>query len=348
MAIYERLVDTLNTLPSLPDGYVMHPAALDDLPEAVEMFNACSRALTGKDEFTLERYRSEWLVPGVNLDTDIRVVLSPAGRIVGCMEFWDLAGPHVRYNVWGRVHPEHQGRGIASALLHWAERRGLQSIPRAPDDARISMMGWLAGEDAAAHRVYEAAGFNLIRHSWRMKIELDAPPPAPVWPAGITVRAYVPGQDERATLTCERESFRDHWGYLERPFEQDLKMFEHFVNNMQDFDPALFFLAMDGDQVVGISLCDPRAHDDADMGWVDTLGVLRSHRRRGLGLALLQHTFGEFYRRGTRKVGLGVDASSLTGATRLYERAGMHVYRQFRTYEKELRQGADLSTQAIE
>jgi mycothiol synthase len=43
-----------------------------------------------------------------------------------------------------------------------------------------------------------------------------------------------------------------------------------------------------------------------------------------------------------------VDAQSLTGATRLYEKAGMYVQRQYATYEKELRPGEDLSTQSVE
>jgi GNAT superfamily N-acetyltransferase len=81
---------------------------------------------------------------------------------------------------------------------------------------------------------------------------------------------------------------------------------------------------------------------------VNWLGVRRPWRRRGLALALLHHTFGECYRRGLQKVALGVDASSLTGATRLYEKAGMHVFRQWNTYQKELRAGKDLTTQKLD
>ena len=77
------------------------------------------------------------------------------------------------------------------------------------------------------------------------------------------------------------------------------------------------------------------------------LAVLRAYRKQGLGLALLRHSFGEFYRRGNRAVGLGVDAQNLTGALRLYEQAGMRVCRKNNTYEKELRPGVELSTQAI-
>jgi mycothiol synthase len=66
------------------------------------------------------------------------------------------------------------------------------------------------------------------------------------------------------------------------------------------------------------------------------LGVRRPWRRRGLGLALLRETFGLFYDRGEGRVGLGVDAENPSGATRLYERAGMHVEAEHQTWEKEL------------
>ena len=56
-------------------------------------------------------------------------------------------------------------------------------------------------------------------------------------------------------------------------------------------------------------------------------------RSRGLGTALLVHAFGEFQRRGRRRVGLGVDAENTTGAVRLYERAGMHVVRRWHIWE---------------
>jgi mycothiol synthase len=75
------------------------------------------------------------------------------------------------------------------------------------------------------------------------------------------------------------------------------------------------------------------------MGWVDDLGVRRAYQRRGLGMALLRHVFAAFYARGIRRVGLGGDAENLTGATRLYARAGMRVYRARDLYDKELRPG---------
>lgn len=70
---------------------------------------------------------------------------------------------------------------------------------------------------------------------------------------------------------------------------------------------------------------------DPDVGWVSILGVRPPWRGRGLGLALLRHAFREI---GRPTVRLGVDAENVSGAVRLYERAGMRVERRFDTYEK--------------
>jgi mycothiol synthase len=331
----------------LPEGYTLRGATLGDLPEAVEMFNACARRLIGTDEVTLEGYRREWEIPVLNLPEDVKVVIAPDGSIVGCQEVWDLFDPHTRINTWGRVHPDHQGYGIATALLRWAEGRARNAIPRAPAGARVVMLNWINSLDTAARSVMMRSGFSLIRHNYRMRIDLIETPPAPVWPKGITLRTFDPDRDLEAIAWADREAFRDHWGFVERPFEQDLQMFRHWLGEPR-FDPSLWFLAMSGNKVAGFSLCDPRTEDDAEMGWVSALGVLRPHRKQGLGLALLRHSFGELYRRGRRAVGLGVDAYNLTGALRLYERAGMRVCRQNNTYEKELRPGVELSTQTVE
>jgi mycothiol synthase len=339
---------TLDSIESLlPDGYTARGAALDDLESAVAMFNAYSRALYGKNEFNAQEYRLEWESPNLVLANDVQLVFAPDGQLVGCMEFWDLSEPHVRYNTWGRVHPEHFGLGIGTYLARWAEARAQQSLPRAADGARVSMSNWANDLDRRVGPLLEACGWNLIRKSYRMEIELTQPPIEPSWPAGITLRTFVPDQDERATVEADRDSFRDHWGYVERPFEDELKQFKHFMQS-PDFDPALWLLAMAGDRIAGICLNQLHAHDDVEVGWVSSLGVRREYRQRGLGEALLRYSFADFYRRGKRKVGLGVDASSLTGALRLYERAGMHVARSNSIFEKELRAGVDLSTQSIE
>jgi mycothiol synthase len=179
-----------------------------------------------------------------------------------------------------------------------------------------------------------------------MLIEMDAPVPEAEFPEGITLRTFNLETDLEAVYQADQDSFRDHFGFVDQPFDEGLQRFKHFWIH-EGYDPTLLFLAMDGEEIAGINLCRPRAFDDPDMGWVGTLGVRRPWRKRGIGLALLRHSFNEFYRRGVRKVGLGVDAQNLTGALRLYENAGMHVHQAFDQYEKELRPGQEISVQSL-
>jgi GNAT superfamily N-acetyltransferase len=333
----------------LPNGYHLRPARLEDLPAAVEMFNACSMQLSGVKEHVLQRYESFWTEPGFDLEGDTRVVIAPDGTLAAYYEVWDVDDPHVRIPVWGRVHPKYTGKGVGTALLHWAEARAEQSMAQAPEGARIVMVGYVLSIDQAARQLFLGQGYQFVRHSLRMVIDLNAAPPEPAWPQGIQVRQFVRHQDERVTILALRESFRDHWGYVEHPLDEELDRWEHFMETDVRFDPTLWYLAMDGDEVAGISLCYAMVDDDPDMGWVGSLGVRRPWRYQGLGLALLQHSFREFYQLGKLRVGLGVDAESLTGATRLYLKAGMRSdpRREFSLFEKELRPGFDMSTQTV-
>jgi len=162
-------------------------------------------------------------------------------------------------------------------------------------------------------------------------------------PPAFSVRSYRHPQDLEATLDAEKEAFRDHWGFIERPPEEEIVRWRHEVEGDPNFDPNLWFLAMDGEEIAGVCLCSPTDWSILGYGHVSSLGVLRPWRRRGLGTALLRHAFCEMFRRGKSGVSLGVDAESLTGATRLYERVGMVVDQQRDIYELELRPGIDLA-----
>jgi len=331
----------------LPKGFTVRPVAMEDLEAAVALFNACSMELIGAVQHDVDETRVEWGTPGFNLKTDTQVVLSPAGEIVGYIEVWDIEEPHVQIWSWGRVHPDYRGKGIGTYLLRWAEDRARKAIPKAPSGARVVLRHGALHQDKPAQALLAHEGFKLIRHFWRMVVEMDGPPPTPVWPEGIVVRTFVPEQEDRALATVLRDMFKDHWGYVKTPFEEELVRWQHWMKNDKDFDPSLWFLAMDGDEITGASLCSPKTNEDPDMGYVHALGVRRPWRRRGIALALLHHSFGEFFNRFKSKVSLHVDAKSLTGATRLYEKAGMHVDRLSHHYEKELRPGKDLSTQSV-
>lgn len=326
---------------------LMRAATLDDLEQAIPMFNACARAMTGHDEFSVEQYRTEWMDPGITLEEDTRIVLTPEGQVVGCIEVWNSA-PHVSNWVWGRVHPDYCGQGIGSALLEWAEERMRRALDKAPEGDRVTAQVATPTVNDDAKALFLDQGYLPIRHSYTMEIELAAPPPAPIWAEGITVRSVGSEAELAAVYRAEQEAFKDHWGFVATPFEEGFERWRFRALSNPDYDPSLWFLAMAGEEIAAISLCQRVTVEDPTMAWVNTLGVRRPWRRLGVGLALLHHGFGKMYRRGQRRMGLSVDASSLTGATRLYERAGMHIARQHDSYEKELRPGIDRRTQSVE
>ncbi|MGH3130630.1 MAG: GNAT family N-acetyltransferase, partial [Gaiellaceae bacterium] len=149
--------------------------------------------------------------------------------------------------------------------------------------------------------------------------------------SGALVRGFPPERDVEGRQ-CNQEAFADHWDHQPIPIER----WREFQLDPETFDPTLWWLAEEDGELAGFSLNAWHFSGDRTFGWVGSLGVRRPWRRRGLGLALLRHSFCDFKRRGATRVELGVDAENTTGAVRLYERAGMHAARRNDTYERPL------------
>lgn len=320
---------------TLTPGYMYRPPTEDDIPGIIAVLNAFDTYFVGhSDDYTADDIHEDWA--HLNLQTDAWVFLSPDGSIAGYGNETNMG--YGKLQIDGYTHPNHRGNGIGAAILALGEACALSQIEQQPVGARVMLFNSVLLEDTAAHTLLEARECHLIRTHWRMEIEMDTPPPEPTWPAGIAMRTSVPGKDERAIFDTIEEAFQDHWGHTPRNYDEWLRRRSGAV-----FDQSLWFIALDGDEFAGVAVNRMRPNG----GWIGTLGVRRPWRRHGLGLALLYQSLGEFYRRGVTSVGLGVDAQSLTGATRLYERAGMHPTMRIATFGRELRPGVDLSVQRL-
>jgi len=333
---------------ALPEGFTTRGATLDDVENAIMLFNRWSRSVIHEDEITdAVAIRTEWVSPGFDPATDIRLVVAPDGAMVGYVEVWTTAKPPVHPWIWGRIDPRYEGLGLGTYLLTWGEERALTALRDVPADLRFAPQVGTYQQAESTRKLFADMGYQLIRSSYHMRINMIAPPVEPGWPEGITLRVYNPETDLSAVYRVAEESFRDHYGHVEVPFEEGLERFKHFMTDYEGFDPILWFLAMAGDEIAGICLSRERAYDNPEVGYINTLGVLRAWRKRGIGQALLLHSFAELYRRGKRKVGLGVDAENLTGALRLYENVGMHIHQAFDRFEKEIRPGREISVQSL-
>jgi mycothiol synthase len=335
----------------LPDGFTLRPVHMEDLEGVEKTLNAYSIAMYGKAEDSIENILLEWKMPEIDITESHRVVVAPDGTIAGYMECWTYQKPPVHPWLWGRVHPDYEGLGVGTVLMEWAiERARNISGADCPPEARIACMAGCKSGHRPSEELFENLGMTPIRHSWTMLIEMDEKPLVSPLPAGISIRAYRHDEDLEAALIATNDAFRDHWGFVEQPLEIGLERWRYWIEEDTLFDAGLWFLAIDdtSGEIAAISLNrNPARHDDT-MGWVNTLGVRRAWSKQGLGLAILQQTFLEFWNRGMHRVGLGVDASSLTGATRLYEKAGMHIDREVVSYELEIRPGVELATTSVE
>jgi GNAT superfamily N-acetyltransferase len=231
------------------------------------------------------------------------------------------------------VHPAYQGQGIGTALAQWAETHVREAMVELPAGDRVTLVQRVLCADTAARTLLLDQGYQLAHTFVRMHVETDARPPRPTLPSGITIRPYRPGREERAVIYADYDAFREIEG--EPPFEASYARWIRRVEADLTHDPSLWFVAVEDDEIVGAALCRPQADAGETMGWVNRLSVRAPWRRRGIGLALLQHVFGVFYRRGKHKVGLNVESENPTGAMCLYKKVGMHEVPELGTWQFE-------------
>jgi GNAT superfamily N-acetyltransferase len=333
---------------ALPEGYRDSHVLPEYEQGAVDVLNSYHMWLNGEPTTTLELMRIDWAEEGFNRETDTVVVIAPDGRVVGYNNIYDHTSLHVRNFGWMAVDPELLDSAVADYLVEWGIERAMKNIDKAQEGTRVVLHMFTNAARGEICRLLEDHQMQMVRNFYRMVIDLDQPVPAPDLPAGIVIRPINGETDLREALRAVYDSFRDHWGFLEEPVDEFIERWERRIKTDPYYDPSLYFVAVDGEKTEGISLCYPFIEEDPEMSWVGTLGVRREWRKRGLALALLRHSFQEFQRRGKPRAGLGVDASSMTGAVRLYEKAGMRVGVKSALYEYELRPGKDLMRQTLE
>ncbi len=329
-------------MPDLPAGSTARPVnPKSDLRGVFEVSSAAAIAEYGVPDVSEEMIARAWSLPSLDLDRDGWLVSDASGRTVGFAIFLDNQEEHVALRIIFRVHPDLAGGSVSDVLLAWAAARARENLPLAPPDARVALTTGVASVNEEAIAALERNGWSRDRVNWEMEIDLTAAElPAPNWPEGITLRTADLAADAPAVHAAESDAFSDHYGYLPQPYDGWL----HFRTRVMRAEPDLWFLAMDGDEIAGLALCSSERPGESEHGWVSSLGVRRQWRQRGLGLAILRHAFREIAARGKPRAGLGVDSQSLTGATRLYEKAGMRLVRQHFDYELLLREGRDLRT----
>lgn len=295
----------------------IRPATLDDIDRLAAFMGRCTLAHQGVRRASADEVRQRLTRPGTDPTLDTWLV-EDDGEVAGFAQVWRDEPAVVCYV---RVDPEHTGRGIGSALLDRGAERALE-LGQAED---VQATSW--PNDQSAAPLLESAGFVPIRYFSLMTTDIDQKPEAPTWPADIRIRALDDEVDLRPVHKAQQAAFP------ERPADFDSWLHEYTGD---DFDRSLWFVAEDDSGIAGFALCSAGLAEDAEAGYVAELGVRPDRRGEGLGLALLRYTFVEFHRRGQKRVSLHVDVDNLTGALRLYTRAGMRPDPRIVVWERPL------------
>jgi mycothiol synthase len=224
---------------------------------------------------------------------------------------------------WGVVDPAHRGRGIGTSLLDRIEARAAELLDGVPSPRFHHSIN---AADGAAVAMVRDRGLHPIRHYWHMQTDLAGPIDPGTPPGGIEIGGIDPAEDLPSVHAVLDEGFAEDPDPGPGPFDAWVEE----ETTSPSYDPTLWLLARDAGAAVGTLVAG--AGDDG--GWVHWLAVLASHRGRGIGTALLRRSFAAIADRGLRRVTLNVDAENVTGATAVYERAGMRVVNRWDLWER--------------
>jgi mycothiol synthase len=234
----------------------------------------------------------------------------------------------------GGVHPSYRGRGLGAELLDWAEQAAVPLHNDLFPGRQLLLSSGCLSTNAGAVALHEQRGYRPVRWFHSMVRDLSAPLPAAEIPAGVAIVGFVPDLAEHARQ-IRNESFRDHWGSTETSAES----WAYFLASSA-FRPGLSFLAYQGSEPLGMLIGqeyeayhERTGHRDLHIALV---GTRAAGRKRGIATALLMTAMSAARANGYDRASLGVDADSLTGAVRLYERAGFTVAHTWTAYRKRL------------
>jgi mycothiol synthase len=217
------------------------------------------------------------------------------------------------------VHPAHRRRGLGRTLV-----RAAMAVADEHSDGRLRL--WAHGDHPSAGALALTLGFERSRVLYQMRRSLAAPVDEPTLPAGVVLRAFVPGRDDEAWVQVNSRAFASH------PEQGRWTLADLRVRLAEPwFDAAGFLLAertadnslvgFHWTKVHGDAGDDGSGHHHAPIGEVYVLGVDPAAQGLGLGRSLTLAGLRHLRARGLDQVMLYVEESNET-AVRLYSGLG--------------------------
>src|SRR5258708_26820141 len=179
----------------LPACLTMRQPTFEDLEIVHQLGLAHDLEYLGEEEFTLDEMRTLWSAPTYHLE-DTRLVFDLEGRLVAYLSL-NLRN-RIKFGMHVTLLPGYKDAGLGDYLLGLAESIARERLAQTMPGARIILSSWVPATDQGAVQRLQRAGFQDIRHFFRMeRVTLEAPA-EPIWPEGVELLPFVPGRDDRA------------------------------------------------------------------------------------------------------------------------------------------------------
>ena len=313
-----------------------------DLPDVVRLQNAEWAADGTRGRVSVDEYAAWWGHPNEKFDAvrDVRMA-ELDGRVVAFAqsEWVDTTDGLREYRSGGAVDPEFRRRGIGSLLL--ADRiQAARALDATFEVDRPRMLGmWIDQRNVAGTALAERFGYHPARWFFDMERSMTGDlPEVEALPDGLELRPMAADQAWQLWV-ADHEAFRDHWG----GHDDSEANFRRWRDSPQ-FDPSLYLVAWDGDEIAGGVLNAVYPEENralgVERGWLDSVFTRRQWRRRGLARNLIVRSFRLLRERGMTTAVLGVDADNPSGALGLYESVGFAVAERSTAWRRPLEEGA--------
>ena len=273
-------------------------------------------------------------------EQDRWLVAQVANEVVGYCRIgsWQEEDGTWVYLSLGWVLPAWRGRGLGTAMVHWAETLSHRLAVTEHPGARAELAANASSteHDATALLQHEgyAAGYAVL------EMELDASTPVTTHPmtGGIEVRpvedAHLP-----AIAASVLESYRQE--YEGGRFNESIDLAAYLAELSEGrHDPTLWQVAWDATEVVGQVL--PAIQ--SGRAELFEVSVRPAWRRRGISRALLTRAILALRDRGIEIIRLHTVADFRTRARDLYASVGFRVLKEFPRYRKPFSAHIDDST----
>ncbi len=325
-----------NNAPKIPGLTFRHFRGEADYPVILDIFNACREVDGTETTATLESIahnyshleRCDPFTDMIFAEVDGQAVAY--GRVTWFHE--DQVG--YGYHTFGWIKPEWRRKGIGTAILKHNERRMREIAAGHPADAGKFFQSDHNDLQIGAAALLKANGYQEVRWGYQMVRPINDPLPEAPMPPGLEVRPLT-AEHVHPIWDALQEAFNESWGFVQGTEDT----FQRWISS-PGFDPSIWKVAWDGDEVAGMVLnfvdSDNPIVAGRKRGWTDPICVRKPWRRLGLARSLLVQSILMFRELGFDETALGVDTQNPNHALNLYEGVGYKMIRKGTTYRKKL------------